>query len=429
MQVYRYMTQSSIFQWPKRFNVVGLCFCAVFICYIDRVNISVAAIAMQEQFGWTETRKGFVLSSFFIGYMLAMGVAGWLSDRYGVKKVLGIAVIWWSIFTLLTPFAANAGFAVLIVTRIAMGLGEAATIPGGYSMLGRWAPESEKARSISIMISGIPLGTLFGLITTGWIVSRYGWPAAFYIFGVVGIFWLPFWYFLVHDEPGKHPTISDKELEDIGVTRGEETQATVFPWRTFARLPAFWALLVNHFCANMQLYIALAWLPSYFRNVQGLSISGAGLYSAAPWLVMFIMINVSGVMADKLMQRGMPTTTVRKIMQCIGLAGASIFLMMMPFATTANEAVFLLCMILGTASFTVPGYGTNHLDIAPRHAGVLVGITNTIGTIPGVVGVAFTGWLIDTTGSYNSVFLMIAGVNLVGAVIWLIYSTGERLVD
>jgi ACS family sodium-dependent inorganic phosphate cotransporter len=423
------MAQSSIIRWPKRFNVVGLCFCAVFICYIDRVNISVAAIAMQEQFGWTETRKGFVLSSFFIGYMLAMGVAGWLSDRYGVKKVLGIAVIWWSVFTILTPFAANAGFAVLIVTRIAMGLGEAATIPGSYSMLGRWAPESEKARSISIMISGIPLGTLFGLITTGWIVSRYGWPAAFYIFGVVGIFWLPFWYFLVHDEPAKHPTISDKELEDIGVTRGAKTEAKVFPWRTFARLPAFWALLINHFCANMQLYIALAWLPSYFRNVQGLSISGAGLYSAAPWLVMFIMINVSGVIADKLMQRGMPTTTVRKIMQCIGLAGASVFLMMMPYASTANEAVILLCLILGTASFTVPGYGTNHLDIAPRHAGLLVGITNTIGTIPGVVGVAFTGWLIDTTGSYNSVFLMIAGVNLVGAVIWLIYSTGERLVD
>ncbi len=103
--------------------------------------------------------------------------------------------------------------------------------------------------------------------------------------------------------------------------------------------------------------------------------------------------------------------------------------MMMPFASTANEAVFLLCMILGTASFTVPGYGTNHLDIAPRHAGVLVGITNTVGTIPGVAGVAFTGWLIDTTGNYNSVFLMIAGINLTGAAIWLIYSTGERLVD
>ena len=429
MQVWSAMAASQTIRWPKRFNVVGLCFCAVFICYIDRVNISVAAIAMQEQFGWTETTKGFVLSSFFIGYMLAMGVAGWLSDRYGAKRVLGIAVIWWSIFTILTPFAANAGFAVLIVTRIAMGLGEAATIPASYGIIGRWAPASEKARSISIMISGIPLGTLFGLIVTGWIVTQYGWPAAFYIFGVVGIFWLPFWYFLVHDEPAKHPSISDKELEDIGVTRGAETQVKVFPWRTFAGLPAFWALLINHFCANLQLYIALAWLPSYFRNVQGLSISGAGLYSAAPWLVMFIMVNVSGVIADKLMLRGMSTTTVRKLMQCIGLAGASVFLMMMPFASTANEAVFLLCMILGTASFTVPGYGTNHLDIAPRHAGVLVGITNTIGTIPGVVGVAFTGWLIDATGSYNSVFLMIAGVNLVGSVIWLIYSTGERLVD
>ena len=63
--------------WQRRYTIVSLCVLAVFVCYIDRVNISVAAIAMQEEFGWTETRKGWVLSSFFFGYMLFMPASHW----------------------------------------------------------------------------------------------------------------------------------------------------------------------------------------------------------------------------------------------------------------------------------------------------------------------------------------------------------------
>ncbi|MBT8076946.1 MAG: ACS family MFS transporter [Gammaproteobacteria bacterium] len=415
--------------WPKRYNVVALCFCAAFICYIDRVNISVASIAMADRFGWSETEKGFVLSSFFIGYMLAMGVAGWVSDRYGAKRVLGIAVVWWSLFTFLTPFAATASFGILIAARIAMGIGEAATMPASYGMFARWVPARERARSVSLFISGIPIGTLFGLIATGWIVAEFGWPAAFYVFGLVGLLWVPFWYFAVHDEPRKHPGISADELAVIGNLADQRNAKTSFPWRTFLRLPAFWALLINHFCSTMAMYIALAWLPSYFRDVQGLTISGAGLYSAAPWLSMFLMTNVGGWLADSMIARGISTTTVRKIMQISGLLGAAMFILLVQFAPTAGVAVLLLSAVMGFTALTVSGYGTNHLDIAPNHAGLLMGITNTVGTIPGVVGVALTGFLIDLTGTYNSVFVMVAGVNIVGAAIWALFASGERLVD
>jgi ACS family sodium-dependent inorganic phosphate cotransporter len=418
-----------LLSWPKRYNIVALCFCAIFICYIDRVNISVASIAMRDQFGWSETEKGFVLSSFFIGYMLAMGVAGWISDRYGAKRVLGFAVVWWSLCTIVTPFAAYASFGILIAARIAMGIGEAATVPGSYGMFARWIPPQERARAVSLFISGIPIGTLFGLVVTGWIVAEFGWPAAFYSFGLAGLLWVPFWYIIVHDEPRKHPNISGEELALIGDLGHKSGKKKSFPWRVFMRLPAFWALLINHFCSNMVLYISLAWLPSYFRDVQGLSIGGAGLYSAAPWLVMFLMTNVGGWVADRMIARGISTTAVRKIMQISGLLGAAAFLLLLQYATSANVAVTMLCAVLGLASFTVSGYGTNHLDIAPNHAGLLMGITNTFGTIPGVVGVALTGFLIDVTGTYNSVFVMVAGVNVVGAIIWALFSSGERLVD
>ncbi|MGR8950238.1 MAG: MFS transporter, partial [Gammaproteobacteria bacterium] len=157
--------------WQQRYNIVTLCVIAVFICYIDRVNISVAAIAMQEELGWSNKTKGIVLSSFFVGYMLFMAPSGWISNRLGGKIVLGIAVVWWSIFTILTPMAALVSLPVLIATRILMGMGEAATFPAAYSLYGRWIPRTERSRAVSLLIGGIPLGTLFALTTTGWLIS------------------------------------------------------------------------------------------------------------------------------------------------------------------------------------------------------------------------------------------------------------------
>src|SRR3954464_4509260 len=120
--------------WQAWHAVVALCGAAVLISYIDRTNISVAAIPMQAQFGWSETTKGWVLSSFFVGYLAFMAVSGALANRYGGKVVLGAAVLWWSVFTMLTPPAALVSFSTLIAARIALGLGEAAVFPASVNM-------------------------------------------------------------------------------------------------------------------------------------------------------------------------------------------------------------------------------------------------------------------------------------------------------
>ena len=105
--------------WQRRYTIVALCVAASFVCYIDRVNISVAAITMQQQYGWSEQTKGLVLSSFFLGYMLFQVPSGWLANRIGGKFVLGFAVVWWSVFTMLTPLAAALSLPILLATRVA----------------------------------------------------------------------------------------------------------------------------------------------------------------------------------------------------------------------------------------------------------------------------------------------------------------------
>ena len=134
--------------FQQRYWLVSMSALAVFICYIDRVNISVAIIPMAETHGWSPQTQGLVLSSFFVGYLLLQIVGGRLSDRFGGKIVLGWGVLLWSLFTILTPLAASAGIAVLIITRILMGMGEAVTYPSIYSLFVRWLPTAERDRAM-----------------------------------------------------------------------------------------------------------------------------------------------------------------------------------------------------------------------------------------------------------------------------------------
>lgn len=416
-------------RWPRRYSVIGLCFAAVFICYIDRVNISVAALAMQESFGWSEKLKGQVLSSFFIGYMLFQVPSGWIANRIGGRIVLGIAVLWWSVFTILTPAAAMISLPLLFLARIAMGLGEAAMFPAAYNIYGRWVPPAERSRAVAILISGIPLGTLFAYTTTGWIVSRYGWPSVFYVFGVTGFAWTVIWYWQAKDRPADDPKVSAEELTMLNSQANSDEQSPPVPWRALLRSKAVWALFINHFCSNWVLYMLLAWLPSYFKGHLGLSIMDAGLYSAAPWLTMFVVGNFAGQLADLMVKRGISLTAVRKIMQTIGLVGSATFMLLARDVDSAGMGMALMCGALGAISFTWSGFVPNHLDIAPRYADVLMGITNTAGTIPGIIGVALTGVLVDATGTYSVAFALAAGINIFGAIVWLLFASGERVVD
>lgn len=415
---------------PKRYVLVALCFGATFICYIDRVNISVAIIPMAEEFGWSGTTKGFVLSSFFIGYLAAMIPAGWLANRIGGKLLLGVALIGWSIFTVLTPLAAALSFSALITTRILMGIGESASFPAVYNLFSRWVPKEERSRAAAVNLAGVPLGTIFALSASGWLVTEFGWQSVFYAFGGAGILFALVWLALVHARPSAHPSISPAEHQRLAALEVETgTEPAPIPWRQLLSHSAVWALIVNHFCSNWTLYLFLAWLPSYFRDVQGLSIAGSGLFAVGPWLAQFAGGNLSAYIADRWIAAGANVTRVRKIMQCGGLIGGASFLLIAAQATTPGVALFTLCTAMGIGGMCWAGFACNHLDIAPKHADVLFGISNVGGTIPGVFGVALTGLLVDLTGGYSATFLVAAGINVVGALVWLIWGTGQKIID
>jgi ACS family sodium-dependent inorganic phosphate cotransporter len=408
--------------------VVALSALAVFVAYTDRVNLSVAVVAMQGEFGWTQTMKGLVLSSFFIGYMSFMFASGWLATRFGGRRVLGAAVLAWTACTLVTPLAAGLSFGALIAVRIAMGVGEAAVFPASIELYSRWVPAGERARAIGWCMNGIPAGMVVGLAVGGWLVARCGWPTAFYAFGALGLVWALLWYRVVSDDPVTDPRVAAAERELLATAAPTRARGAPLPWQVLLRAP-LWATVVAHFASIWSLYVLMSWLPSYFRETHGVGIGSAGLYSAAPWLSMFAATSLAAPASDALLRGGFPVTTVRKLMQCIGLAGSAVLLLVARDVESPATALAVLCGATAALGITWLGYAPGLVDLAPRHGALLIGFSNTIATLPGIIGVSVTGWLVDVTGTYAAPFALTATISAVGAIVFLLGFRAEPLVD
>ena len=115
-------TVAMAVRWPRRYTVIILFALSTVLCYIDRVNISIAIIPLAHAKGYSEAERGLILSSFFWGYLGPQLLGGWLADRFGGKRVLGAGVALWSIATFLTPIA-TASFGLLLFMRGALGAG------------------------------------------------------------------------------------------------------------------------------------------------------------------------------------------------------------------------------------------------------------------------------------------------------------------
>ncbi|MCB1686036.1 MAG: ACS family MFS transporter [Pseudomonadales bacterium] len=414
---------------PRRYVVVFLAFLSVFICYIDRVNISVAIIPMAEDLGWSMSTQGTVLSSFFVGYLLLQVVGGRLADRFGGKVVLGAGVLLWSLFTILTPPAAWLGITVLIAARIGMGMGEAVTFPSIYSLYSKWIPLSERSRAVGFANSGIPLGTVFALVVTPIIVVELGWEWAFYLFGAVGVIWFVIWQRSVSALPQNHPEVSSEELAVIEAGTSVGETAPTPDLIEFLKCGPVWAIIIAHFCNNWSLYVLLSWLPTFVNKGLGVDYASVGWVTMIPHIASFFFLNIAGNIADRLIRSGMDVGRVRKLMQTIGFGGIATALLIVGEVQTAWMAITVMTVGNALGAFVTGGFSVNHMDIAPRHAGTLMGITNTAGTIPGIIGVFVSGLILELTGSWALVFQVAAGITLVGLIAFLLLSSGKKIFD
>ena len=421
---------------PYRFKVVFLSFLAVFICYIDRVNISVAIIPMQEQFGWSESQVGIILGSFYFGYMITMILGGYLADKYGGKKVLGYALLIWSLFTIITPFFAYQGLWWLILIRILMGLGEGVTFPSWHAIYARWIPFQERTRAIGFTNSGIAAGTLFGFAVAALIIANYSWEWVFYSFGLLGFFWYFFWNNIVTSFPEDNKFLSDEELHYIKTEAPSKESAPTIPLLTLIRNAPFMAIAVATFCNNWSLYTFLSYLPKYVnapvaQGGMGIDLgSNVFIYSILiPSLVAIFSLILGGFLADGLIKRGYGLLNVRRSVNSIGFFGSALLLYLISLEDSLINVVILLSLINVCSGICAGGFGVNHADLGPKYTGSLVGIAGSIGMLAAIISPIAAGYILEITNSWSSIFYVCTFVLLFGGTFYLLFASVEKQFD
>ncbi|KAG1361332.1 Sodium-dependent phosphate transport protein 1, chloroplastic [Cocos nucifera] len=415
-------------QFPKRWLIVLLCFFAFLLCNMDRVNMSIAILPMSVEFKWNPATMGVIQSSFFWGYLLTQIVGGIWADKIGGKLVLGFGVVWWSIATVLTPIAAKIGLPFLLVMRAFMGIGEGVAMPAMNNILSKWIPVSERSRSLALVYSGMYLGSVAGLALSPILIHNFGWPSVFYAFGSLGSIWFALWQSKAHSSPQEDPELSSEEKGLIlGGSVSKEPVSSI-PWRLILSKAPVWALIISHFCHNWGTFILLTWMPTYYNQVLKFNLTESGLFCVLPWLTMAVFANVGGWIADTLVGKGLSITTVRKIMQSIGFLGPAFFLTQLSHVRTPALAVLCMACSQGSDAFSQSGLYSNHQDIGPRYAGVLLGLSNTAGVLAGVLGTAATGYILQR-GSWDNVFKVSVALYIVGTLVWNIFATGEKVLD
>ncbi|KAL3285321.1 hypothetical protein HHI36_019430 [Cryptolaemus montrouzieri] len=243
------------------------------------------------EFVWETDVQGYVLSSFFYGYVLTQIPFGILSKRYGNIYFLGIGMLINSLFGLLVPISAKMGIWWLLAVRFIQGLGEGPIVPCTHALLAKWIPPNERSRMGAFVYAGAQFGTVISMPLSGLLsVSEWGWPSVFYVFGTVGTVWCVFFLLLVYEDPYSSPRIDEEERKYIQKTLGivDGTADPKIPWRSILHSAPFFAILLAHMGHNFGYETLMTELPTYMKQILRFSIKDNGILSAMPYLAMWL---------------------------------------------------------------------------------------------------------------------------------------------
>lgn len=408
-----------------RWRIAALLFAISVVTYIDRVNISVTARQMMPALGLTDLQMGHVFSAFVFGYALCQIPGGWLGDRWGAKRVLTLAIIWWSVFTALTAVAAILPLAIaigalgcLILVRFLVGIGEAAALPNFNRTVANWLAPHERGLGIGIAIGGIGVGSAMTPPVTAWIMVNFGWQTAFYAAAMLGLLVALAWFLYATDRPGEHPHVNAAELALIEGQAGER-EADVEPtptWNAVIRTPTVWWLVLSYSCLGYVAYVYMSWFYLYLVNVRGFGVLRGALFASGPFVAMAVFCPLGGWVTDRLAVRW-GVNRGRALVGGAGMVLAAVSIILGAFTESPYAAIALLSLGAGWLYFPVGAYWASTVDISKRHAGTLSGLMNTGANLGGVLSPTLTPWLAERAG-WPVALGCAACVALAGGLLW-----------
>ena len=412
-----------------RWRIIALIFMVYVLMFFDRVNISIAAKYIIPEYHLTQLEFGAIFTSFLLAYALAQIPGGWLGDRFGPRRVMTWAILWWSAFTALTALAGEGWLAATLgvvtsfaLVRALIGLGEAAAPPNGTRMVANWSSPAERGLAVGITLAGTSVGAALTPPLVVWIMTHWGWRPAFYGAGIAGIAVALLWSWLTTDKPAGHPGVNaaERALIDAGDARAAAAQHDVpgrVPWRRLFGSRDLWCLAGAYGVLGYNVYFYFAWFYLYLVNERGFSLESGGFYTMAPFLTMAVAAPTGGWLSDAVGRR-FGARWSRSGIGCVSMLMTSALVCGGAATDHAVLAVILLAASTGTLVLSVAAFWATTIDLACRYAGTASAVMNMGGNLGGAVSPTLTPYLGQTYGWDMALYVM-GALGLLGAVLWL----------
>lgn len=375
---------------------------AVFLNYVDRGAIGIAAPVMKSDLGLSDEAYGVVFSAFFWIYAPVQLFAGWLCDRFSVYKLMAAGILLWAGSTLLMGFAG--GFASLLILRIMLGVGESISFPGSSKIIARHVPPERRGVANAAVAAGIALGPAAGTLAGGMILKTWGWQPIFFVFGVVTLIWLLPWRKTVQSLP----------------TTGYRDEGQRVPLGLLMTKWPLWSMSIVHALGNYCFYFLLAWLPLFLTKSRGFSIGEMTMLATLGYAVQGACALGYGHFSDWWTRSGRSEAACRRSMMVASQLLAAGAILGLAFAQSALAIGILLCLAgAASAALSLNLYAIAQMFAGPRASGTWVGVQNAIGNLSGIIGPIVTGIVVHRAG-YDAAFVLTAAIAAVGAIWWAI---------
>ncbi len=403
----------------QRYWVVFLAVTLAILSYIDRVAISYAAPLISEDLNLSREEMGAVFGAFALAYALFEIPGGWMGDWMGPRRVLLRIVLWWSTFTALTGAMWN--FGSLWISRFLFGAGEAGCFPNLTKAFTTWLPQDERVRAQGIMWTFARWGGAFTPPLVLLVLSFTTWRWAFAIFGSLGLIWMAGFWFWFRDNPRDNPKVNEAELSLIGTGAENASGHANVPWGKLIRSRTVWLLWLQYFALSYPWYFYITWLPTYLQSPtgRGLTPEESAQYAIFPLLFGGFGSLFCGLIAAKFERFVGSVRLGRRIMSCLGFAGAAAFLLLSMQLQNPLWAMLAMGMASFSNDLVMPGAWGACMDVGGSYAGTVAGSMNMMGNLAGFVAPWFGGYLLQQTGDdWNLLLYVMAGVYLVGVLCW-----------
>jgi ACS family D-galactonate transporter-like MFS transporter len=375
---------------------------SIFLNYIDRGNLSIAAPLLKDELGLTPWQLGILLSSFFWTYTAFQVPSGWLVDRFDVGLVLASGFLIWSAATAVTGLMH--AFASLLVLRLVLGVGEAVAYPSYSKILARDFAVHHRGVGNGVIAAGQTSGPAFGTFFGGMLMARFGWRPVFIALGLLSLLWLIPWMRWRPRAP---------------VTATQDSRAPVRSIAEIIKQRSWWGACVGHFSGNYLIYFLLTWMPFYLVRERNFSMNKMARIGGVAFLLCALSSLISGPLVDRWIASGASPTRVHKTMLVVGLTGAGLLLVLCVIATPTLSVVLLMA---GSGFYGISNphiFACAQALAGPRAAGKWMGLQNFVGNFAGIVAPALTGFLVDRTHHFFWPFAVTGVIAVIGSLSWV----------